>query len=62
MSDPNGGYQAPRHGFDCVKVPHRGPGYLHEDDHDGPYDVDDCTYCGRCHRWIDDPPFRGKEG
>lgn len=35
----------------CEKVPHdpaRG-GYLHDEADDGPYDVDGCVYCGRCH-------------
>ena len=38
------------HGIDCPKAKH-GPegGYLHGEDDDTPYDVDGCTYCGRCH-------------
>lgn len=40
------------HGIDCRKVPHSGDGYLHAEDHDGPYDVDGVTYCGRCHAWL----------
>lgn len=34
----------------CVKVPHTGTGYLHDEDDDSPYDVDGVRYCGRCHR------------
>ena len=38
------------HGFNCRKLPH-GPqgGYLHDEDYNGPYDVDGVMYCGRCH-------------
>ena len=39
-----------RHGYDCDKVQHSGTGYLHAETDDGPYDVDGCLYCGRCHR------------
>lgn len=38
-----------KHGVDCVKAPHTGEGYLHAEDDDRPYDVDGCSYCGRCH-------------
>lgn len=38
----------PKHGVDCPKKPHTG-GELHGEDDDTPYDVDGCTYCGRCH-------------
>ena len=37
------------HGKTCCKVEHVGTGYLHDKDDDGPYDVDGCMYCGRCH-------------
>ena len=40
------------HGKTCVKVDHYSQGYLHDEDDDGPYDVDGVTYCGRCHRWL----------
>lgn len=40
------------HGVNCEKKPHDGSGYLHAEDDDGPYDVDGCTYCGRCHSAI----------
>ena len=33
----------------CRKAPHTGYGYLHDEDYDGPYDVDGVEYCGRCH-------------
>lgn len=38
----------------CEKAQHgeRG-GYLHAADDDSPYDVDGCSYCGRCHHAID---------
>ena len=37
------------HGVTCYKVNHIGTGYLHAENDDGPYDVDGCMYCGRCH-------------
>lgn len=38
-----------RHGYDCVKVMHTRTGYLHDELDDRPYDIDNVTYCGRCH-------------
>ena len=39
-----------RHGINCEKIPHGlGPGFLHGALDDTPYDVDGCSYCGRCH-------------
>lgn len=39
-----------QHGVMCPKAPHtKGDGYLHHGDDDGPYWVDNVTYCGRCH-------------
>lgn len=55
------GVHSPVHGLTCTKVIHRkGEGYLHDQDYDGPYDVDWVTYCGRCHTWLDaaTPPAR----
>ena len=37
------------HGVNCEKAYHYGPGYLHREDDDRPYDVDGALYCGRCH-------------
>lgn len=34
---------------ECQKVPHVGVGFLHDEDYDGPYEVDGVLYCGRCH-------------
>jgi len=35
----------------CAKIAHtETQGYLHAEDDDGPYNVDGCLYCGRCHR------------
>lgn len=45
---------AVRHGVNCPKVAHfdftDSHGHLHEPDDDTPYDVDGCSYCGRCHQ------------
>ena len=42
-----------RHGIDCPKQPHlQELRYLHDESDDGPYDVDGCVYCGRCHVYI----------
>jgi len=41
-----------RHGLDCAKVTHVGPGHLHADDDDTAYFVDGVAYCGRCHAFI----------
>jgi hypothetical protein len=43
------------HGKNCPKVRHLGTGFLHDIDDDGPYDVDGCWYCGRCHYTIAEP-------
>lgn len=41
------------HGINCNKVTHAdGGGYLHFMEDDSPYDVDGCSYCGRCHEAI----------
>lgn len=40
------------HGINCVKAPHTDGGYLHADTDDGPYEVDNVKYCGRCHAWM----------
>ena len=40
------------HGKTCPKQPHVGSGYLHSQDDDTRYYVDDTPYCGRCHSWI----------
>lgn len=37
------------HGVNCQKVIHIGNGHLHSGDDNKPYDVDGCSYCGRCH-------------
>jgi hypothetical protein len=38
------------HGVSCIKVSHEGgEGFLHGDDDDRPYEIDGCSYCGRCH-------------
>ena len=38
------------HGKTCPKRSHEGlTGTLHGEDDDTPYDVDGCSYCGRCH-------------
>lgn len=42
-----------KHGVNCEKVIHDGPGYDHAADYDDPYDVDMGVYCGRCHRGMD---------
>lgn len=39
-----------KHGINCQKKPHLKSGMLHSKDDDGPYDVDGCLYCGRCHK------------
>lgn len=43
-----------RHGVNCEKVVHdpNRYGYLHSAYYDGPYYVDGCKYCGRCHTSI----------
>lgn len=45
------------HGRTCIKVPHikSDGGYLHAPDDDGPFDVDNVWYCGRCHAAIPEP-------
>jgi hypothetical protein len=47
-----------QHGVNCPKVIHaeNTTGYLHAADDDTPYDVDGCTYCGRCHYALDIAP------
>lgn len=46
-----------QHGVNCPKVIHKARGgYLHAADDDTPYDVDGCTYCGRCHYALDSAP------
>lgn len=42
------------HGTTCKKVKHIRSDHLHLEDFDGPYDVDGVTYCGRCHRCLDE--------
>ena len=42
-------YSLPSHGRTCLKVPHVGDGYMHDESDDSPYDVDGVYYCGRCH-------------
>ena len=44
------------HGKTCRKAKHIGAGYLHGEDHDGPYDVDGMLYCGRCHHYLEMRP------
>lgn len=45
----------PKHGVDCPKKSHRTQGgtiiqgMLHSEHDDTPYNVDGCSYCGRCH-------------
>lgn len=44
----------------CQKIPHSaGGGYMHDEEHDGPYDVDGVLYCGRCHSWYNNPADHG---
>lgn len=44
------GWNMVQHGVSCEKVPHGNKtGMLHGPDDDRPYDVDGCSYCGRCH-------------
>lgn len=54
--DENGNYEdiygspAIIHGKTCVKVRHGSVNmFIHEPDHDGPYEVGFVKYCGRCH-------------
>lgn len=44
-----------KHGVNCPKMPHLGPGHIHGPDEDGPYSFGDFWYCGRCHRAITPP-------
>lgn len=44
-----------QHGVSCVKAPHLGGGYLHDESDDNPYDVDGVKYCGRCHCYLPNP-------
>jgi hypothetical protein len=45
-----------RHGIDCGKVVHlANRPYDHGGDDDKPFDIDGVEYCGRCHRWINEP-------
>lgn len=38
----------------CAKVEHgKSLGMLHGEDDDGPFVVEGCWYCGRCHHFID---------
>lgn len=48
------------HGRTCIKVPHikSDGGYLHAPDDDGPFDVDNVWYCGRCHAAIPEPKVK----
>jgi len=32
---------------------------MHDEEHDGPYDVDGVLYCGRCHSWYNNPADHG---
>lgn len=44
----------------CQKIPHSaGGGYMHDEEHDGPYDVDGVLYCGRCHSWYNNQADNG---